>query len=550
MTMIRFTPPIAHQASRAVVTPAQRKRSDWRFLLAKPKRQSFEHFLLLGGSEFLGRSLIESGTADRVTHTIPSDNSVDAAAILDGAQVQLEQVANCLKSGATVYYECLRPMRSLVRSGIGSMRSYWSAYGLALTGIYWVLPGFWDAKRYIALDLPNAVEWYLNTFYIAAGPVDRLLEICLRLFARHHSERLVPFARSLALTAVKEPGRGRQFAVMENIPETQDKDLRSILLTSGQDESSRLVILPFVDSNPEPVAAVKISTHPRFNGMTRLEQDNLAALRRTLDGALHDSVPEPWSIDCCDGNVVAVQSYMRGRSLWVSCGRWQLTQARARLDLQMAANWLARFHRRVQFETIRWNQAAIGNWLEPRLEEYAALFELSPAEERLWTQMRDRARALTGKALPCVWQHNDFGLWNLYRYGDSLAVIDWESSHPGLPLCDLIYLVTHWIFIVRRYHTPPDELRGISELCTARSQSPSHARFAHQVIADYLQALEIDAGFLPILHVYNWVDRAIDRVHRQEQLGNPEFDRREGNRFVAYVETLAKEEAHLFEIAK
>lgn len=517
----------------------RRKRTDWRFLMPDAQQARFGQLLLLGGSEMLGKALVDAGTADQVTYCISSDRSVDAAAVLDGAGVPLGQVANCLKEGAPLYLEANRLPLSVVWRGMRGIQSWMNAHSLTLTGIYWVLPGFREAKKFIPLNLPDAIEWYLDSSFVAGTPVHRVLEMGLRLWARHHSERVIPFARSLALTAIKNTHSHAEPAVIRMVPEIRGKDVRMILLTSGQDESSRIVILPVVPRHANPTAVVKIATHPKFNEMTRVEQERLVMLRQTLTSPLRDSVPEPRALELSAGHIVAVQSYIRGQSLWVSSGRWHLTSGRAEQDLEMAANWLLRFHRELQVETIRWDDEAIAGWLEPRLQEYAQLWTLSPGEKELWARTRTRARALLSKSLPGVWQHNDFGLWNLYRNGNDLSVIDWESSRPGLPLCDLIYLVTHWTFIVRRYHSPAAERRGIAELFVTRAPTPRHSRVAQRVIDAYLKELNIDPGFLPVLLVYTWVDRAIDRVHRQRRLGNSESANRADNRFVSYIGVLA-----------
>src|SRR6185369_11117621 len=67
------------------------------------------------------------------------------------------------------------------------------------------------------------------------------------------------------------------------------------LVTSGQDEGSRVVLLPFRDDEP-PGAAVKVSRVPAFNGHTIREHSTLQELRSRLTPDLRPTVPEPyWS---------------------------------------------------------------------------------------------------------------------------------------------------------------------------------------------------------------------------------------------------------------
>lgn len=549
MNRTRIASSSTRNASRVLSGTVGRRRADWRFLLPAAEQGKFNDFLLLGASYTYRRVLFEVGLAAQISSVCATTEKYDAAAILEGAQWTWQALAASLADGAPVYGELSRSTPFGVRGGLERIRSQLAAHEFALTGIYWVLPDFRNAKRYIPLDFPDAVEWYLDTFYIAGRPIERILEFGLRLFARRHSERLIPFAGSLALTMVKGPGSRTVPAVLETIPQIRGRHARPALVTSGQDESSRVVILPFVDAR-EPTIAVKLATRSDMSDLTLSEQKKLADLRGSLTAELRESIPAPQSLDHRGRNVVAVTSYARGQSLWVSSGRWRMTQTRAREDLVLAARWLTRFHQSLQLGMTRWDAAARSKWLEARLDEYAAVFSLTPAEEHLWHHTRTHSQALAHQSIPIVWQHNDFGPWNLYRQGNNLTVIDWESAAHGLPLCDLVYLVTYWTFIVQRYHAPAQELNGIAELWIRRPARASHIRFVRKVVAKYLDAVEIDAEFLPVLLVLTWVDRAVDRVHRQRRLGNPASDSRAGNRFVQYVGTLAENSHALFTISE
>jgi hypothetical protein len=58
--------------------------------------------------------------------------------------------------------------------------------------------------------------------------------------------------------------------------------------------------------------------------------------------------------------------------------------------------------------------------------------------------------------------------------------------------------------------------------------------------------LELDPCFQPLLLLYTWVDRALDRLDRQRLLGTLSTNPRTDNRYLQYVAVLAESSQALF----
>src|SRR5437763_12518724 len=102
----------------------------------------------------------------------------------------------------------------------------------------------------------------------------------------------------------------------------------------------------------------------------------------------------------------------------------------------------------------RWDDERILASVDRPLAEFVSRFGTTDAERELFAATRAAARELLGQRLPVVWEHGDFTIWNIFRDGDRIRVLDWEHSCAGLPLVDLIRLTTHWHEAVRDLSTP------------------------------------------------------------------------------------------------
>ncbi|HEX2611622.1 MAG TPA: hypothetical protein VHK68_11475, partial [Gemmatimonadales bacterium] len=73
---------------------------------------------------------------------------------------------------------------------------------------------------------------------------------------------------------------------------------------------------------------------------------------------------------------------------------------------------------------------------------------------------------------------------------------------------------------------------------------------ARDCLTEYLRRLQTPPGFLGLLVVYTWVERAIDQWSRQASLDGVRDNARASNPFVGYVEALAEGVDSLFGTAR
>jgi hypothetical protein len=534
---------------------ARLRRADWRFLLPRPPGGAFEHLVLLGGPRGLGQRLVEAGTASRVSTTTTKTDPADALVILADARVRLHDVAGCLTAGGVLYWEIERPpWLRLYAPQDGLPTSFeWPVYGR--TGVYWVIPNFSEARRYLPLDVPAAIEWFFATRFVAGSLGRRLAELLVRGALRWGETAMAAVVPCYGVLATGEKHVFTPASILgdPSLPDSlRARDTRMALFTSGQDDGSRVIVLPIETAASQPALVVKLARLPEFAGHTRQEQATLTELRARLGPELMDTVPAPLGRLDSGGDTGFVETSVPGQMLAASVGRWGARAPRQIEDLRLAADWLTRFHERTMDRRVRWDAGEIERWIEQPLTRYQAGFGTAPDEIRLFQAVRRRAESLVGRQLPIVWQHNDFGPWHLYRSAGRLSVIDWEfgradiSERLGLPLCDLLYFLVHWNDLARRLRGSAAELRGFRRLYLHSSATDSRQLAARQAISDYMRRLGIHPDFFPILLIATWVERANERLQRRQTLGADAPGEGRDDRFVRQVEVLAQHAPVLF----
>ena len=548
--------------SQTVVHSADQKREanlrrlDWRFLLPNSQTGRFRHLLLSGGPKGLANRIVEANLAEQVSCEITEGCRADAAIILHDSTVEMEQAAACLERGGVLYQEIARTSRSVLRMTPDNLRHEFNHAGLTLTGLYWAAPNFEQCRRYIPLDVPGAVHWYFSSLFVAGTPIHQLIRTLFRLVVGKNSQRMAWFVPYLSVTAVVGSTSTHPPSIL-NHPHIGNMlpkdDLRPMILTSGQDDASRLIMLPFAPQHSQsPQAVIKIATDPKFNVETEVEQTVLHEVRARLDAKMRQSVPEPLGSFHYHNLAVGVESCALGSSLWVSSGGWGTSPQTKTADMELGTRWLIEFHRQTESERLSWDHRAIERWIETPLAAYAQLRNVTEAEQRLFISMRVHANTLLGAELPLVWQHNDFAPWNLYRAGDRLTVLDWEfnrdwdTTRAGPALCDLLYFVTYWNNIVHRHYTEGAELRGMYALFLEFAPKSRYIYVARRAIAQYMAELKIDWRFLPLLLVYTWTERVVYSYARLQKLERPSGTSRAADKFAKYIGLLAIHGQELF----
>lgn len=534
---------------------ASLRRVDWRFLLPL-KDGVFRNLVLLGGSQNLAERLLLEGIAQEVSIELSENQSADVVAVLSGAKIDLQQLIDCLRPGGTLYYEVDRRLPAFTISTPARLVRIFGSIGLDPVGLYIAAPNFAHCRRFVPLDMPEAVDWYLSTLYRSGGPLQSLIELGLQLSSGFRSRLLASLVPCYAFIATKGSGASTLPSVLKlpDLPlNLQRPDLRPVLLTSGQDDGSRVIFLPFVPGKRQPIAVLKISTLPCLNLNTEHEQVILKEMYARLNESLRESIPNPLGLYHYGGLAVGIESYAAGQPIQVSSGRWRRSMEQQIGDLQLAVHWLSKFQSQCQTGRFIWDDSAVEHWIETPLTRFNSIFGQTDREARLFDKIRRRAKDLIGETMLLVPVHYDFGPWNLYRTEQKLTVIDWEFDRSwerdrvGPALYDLLYFVTYWFFLVKHLNDERAELDGLYSLFIMPYRESSYTIAAHKVITFYLKDLQISRQFLPLMLVYFWVEQALYQFSRKRVLGSTPYSARINNRSILYLDLLATHQELVFE---
>jgi hypothetical protein len=458
-------------------------------------------------------------------------------------------VLKALAPGGMLYYEVDRRSMSFFAWTPARFQKWLQAAGLTPTGVYWVAPDFENCKRYIPLDGSQAFQWYLSTLFVAGTFLYRFLEICLRLWIGSKSWRFASFAPCYAVTAEASPERCSPASILSNplLPaDFRKPDVRTMLVTSGQDDGSRAVLFPFSQNSKKPFAAFKTSTLPAFNCNVEREHAAMAKVRDCMEEPMRRTIPQPLGLFHYGKLAVGMESCANGYPLFVSSGRWRATFDQQVKDLRMAVNWLIKFHNQANNGWFLWDASARERWINHPLQSYEKAFDLTEKERQLFTKTRLQAERLDGATLPLVWLHYDFGPWNLYCQSHHFTVIDWEFGGNwergcyGPPFYDLLFFVVHWFHIVKRLKNLEAELAGFYHLFVHPDFRDRYVRVTHDAIANYVDELSLERRFLPIMIVYLWIEQTLSRRSRKEVLRGEQVNSRKNNPHTRYIELLAE----------
>jgi aminoglycoside phosphotransferase (APT) family kinase protein len=542
--------------NRELVDPVTRsalRRLDWRFLLPIQDDGPFDALLLLGGDPSLADAAVASGLARSVHQRLDPTATYDAAALLHGADLPLTALAACLERDAPVYVEISRWRRLWPIMTAGRLRRTLRRVGLRPTGVFWTRPSGAGYRMFLPLEAPGALTWYTSTHLTRRSPAHTLAGIGLAILARLGSGWLTVVAPHLAVTAVArptdDPGAGSWglASALGDLPGVvpPNHDARTVLLAGGQGDWSRVVLMPFSRAAVWPSVVLKVPRLATLNDWTEHEQATLRRVRHSLGVERSMSLPEPRGTATWRGLSVACEGYVSGRSLAGVDASWRRSHADRQRDLRHAVEWLADFHASTRPEEAE-GEAHDPIRLGELLAAYEQTFHATADEQRLFDAARAEASGRGGTRLPTVWQHADFGPWNVIPGAGGLKVLDWENARPGPALADLIYFTTHWLHTVRGHREGPAATRDIRELFLDRWTAASDVLAARSAIDSYLARLHIESRWIGLMLVYTFVEQAVERTIRLRTLRQLPDDPRTENRYVGYVEEIATQSERLF----
>ena len=515
------------------------RQVDWHLLLPQAGRP-FNHLVLLGGTPAIERTILELGIARRVSHEPARGIEADAVVILAGATGAVETAAAQLAEDGVLYWEIDRRTREHLATTPARALNRIKALGLTSTGSYWVKPGFPNRNMYMPLNAADACRWYLDTLFRTPTLVRRAFKAVARFAASLFSVHA--FAPCYAVTAVR--GAARPPALVElgrsATHSMHGENLEAVLLASGEADWSRLVVLLFEDGADRPSVAVKMPRLAAFNEHIEREHEVIAELDAIVP---RPPVPQS-SLFRWNGLSVSAETCVGGSSLNSRIG----SSKRAALgDLRTTAGWLTRFHEQTGEATPAraWLQS---NLIDRLCARYAESFGLSPEESRLFDAMKLSLHSVGNDQLPIVWQHADFGPWNVYRDGDAISVIDWEGGRRGPALVDLLYFVTHWSRAIAARETPAERLKHFEEMFLSSLPGGPAAYAIHREVSEYMRRLAMPPSLYSFLLVYMLIEQAIERADRLTRLGKS-GSLRSDNMYCDYIAAIARRSERLFPVA-
>jgi hypothetical protein len=527
------------------------RRLDWRFLLpAAPDRRPWRRMAILGASSAVLERAENAELAAQITDRVSATdrNSLDVIAVLHGAHEPPNGglLAMALREGGILYQEIVFPWPAGLVSLARQLARLRQA-GLTVTGIYGVRPSFEAAKMYIPTHTPKLLGWYTQNVY-TPWSARRLIR------ARLQDTSLIPaklraslYTHNFAILATR--GESAVHAPAALVTHESIRDMLSepteanLLLTDG---GNRVTLLPFSAEGTRPLAVLKVPKLISFNDRTENEQVRLGEIRQALPSGIAASIPTPLGVVSLDGISGGVESFLEGRSFERLSGTYLRSKRKKVRELEAAGEWLSQFHQVSATHRSRWSVERIEEDLAVPFAAFRRTFDATPAEEMLLNTALTEARLLVGKEIPEVWQHRDFNAWNLLIHGEEVRVFDWEGARRGLPLCDLIHLVTHWNDMVRGHADHTRRVEGFRMLFLNGTPVDAVGAGARRVIRRYLEELRLPPSFFPIALVYTWVELALRRRQQQVDGGAAAADPRKGNALLHYVSCLAANRAQLF----
>jgi hypothetical protein len=290
-------------------------------------------------------------------------------------------------------------------------------------------------------------------------------------------------------------------------------------VTSGYDDASRAVVLPFEPTGRSPRFAVKVASSRTTLMGTLREHERLTQLHATLPLSTARALPRPIGMYTVADRTAGVQSCADGPSMNTTVSTWGRPLTAKCSDLDVVVDWLTEFATATRVDIA----AAQHNWTLIYDEARAAIADPSDVIDLLAEARRVATSTTLGTF--AVHQHYDTGPWNVHIDKSEPMLIDWETDDHrpvdclGPPLADVLYLVTYWYFLVTNVGSPADE-----EAAIVRLFSPSAgdaAILAAQAAIDRARcALGLQRDAIPAVLVALWAERAVYTRRRRAALGS------------------------------
>lgn len=498
-------------------------RTDWALVLPVDTNIPASDVIVLGGSDARARHLVEAGIALRWRRPTGPDDTAELVVARHDAGVGVEEVVRHLGPGpgATAVIEIDRKQRGSRRLDLRAVDRRLGASGARRVSAHMVAPSFAAPSRFLPLDHPRALRWYLRTLVVAATPSMRAAQIAAAAVLATPGASRIPGALTSRILVVARRALGSDAGAPPlGSPHGRPGD-RVLVLTSGYDPASRAVALPFASAASRPTFVVKVAASASAAAGTIGEHDRLSELQTSLPVDLARSLPVPLETTTVAGQAARVQTCADGRSMSASIAGWGRSARRRRRDLDDVADWLSRFGVATRVEAANGDTASWMATFDAFTREVAV-----PARVTELTGAAARAAVSSGLAGFSVEQHHDSGPWNVY-VGRRPFMIDWEldalrpSGSVGPALADVLYLATYWYFQTQGVSSPDDEPAALVELFGSHTPGNQGARAVRSAVDRALQSAALPRTAVPAALGALWAERAVYTRRRRFSLEVP-----------------------------
>jgi len=511
---------------------AAARRISWRFLLPVPPSFQFEKVVLLGADSLLVDAFVATGLG-RDVGTKLGERDADLVAVCSPAVAVPTELVRAARPGGLIYVEVDRRRRGTRRTSPRRLASQFAAGGACVSAQYALRPAPDRCELYVPLDRSGALRWFLSSEYIASSPLKCVAETILRWISGSDASRVGGLAPFHATVAVVPPRPA-------SAPDPP-ADSMAMIVHGGQ----RVVQIAFSDRSPgSPLFVTKVPTLDSAAQRTRHEHMMVTRIRQALGPPTSDTLPNPRELLDFFAGPRMIEDGAPGSSLAHTCGRWGRSYKSKADDLRLATSWLIGLHRDGAIGQGRWDDERRAESVDRPLDAFRSRFGTTEGEAELFDATRTAAADLLGQPLPVVWEHGDFTIWNVFRDGDRIQVLDWEYSRIGVPMPDIIRLATHWHEVVRGLTTPAARNKGFADLFIdpADHRSTTDALAA---VSRYERALDIDPRFRSVFLVMSRVELAVRRFEHLLESGVIDDDVRAGNAALGYLSALVERRADL-----
>lgn len=486
-------------------------RLDWMLLLPESAAVPFDDVLVLGGDDELGQSLVDHGLARCWRRPSAPTDRCEFVVAWDDCGLDIDAIAGHVDAGGLMYLEIDRRRAGRRLLGPRTTRRGLSRGGCRVFSAHIVTPTLERPRRYLPIDCPRAIRWHLRALFVAGTPVTRTARACLSAVLATPIAAAV--LRLVAIRYIVIGTTNEDHSAPLGVPESCGNE-RVIIVTSGYDQASRAVVLPFEPGDKSPKFAVKVASSPTTTVGTLREHARLISLHETLPAHTARALPAPGGTYTLAGRTACVQSYAPGPSMSASVGRWGRRFSDKCRDLDVVVDWLTEFASATRVASA----SAAWDWTQ-MYGEAATLIDL-PAEVVDYLDESQRIARSSKLGETAVHQHYDAGPWNVHIDKGQPLLIDWETDdlRPpdclGPPLADVLYLATYWYFLTTRADSECDEETAIVRLFATQRPADAGVVEARAAIDRALVGSGLERHIVPTALAALWAERAV-YTHRR-----------------------------------